>query len=700
MATVGKSSGCDTTGGLIGAATRVSEDFVEDRASQPRPATAVQSTNDTVATGPVASKLANGGHRRSVARRLRRAILVELVVVLLLGSVTGALDAYSRFKHLHFLALDGLHHLQVIEGLLPAKHDLPHVFDEAMLNRIEPELTRAEKDFAQLRAALSAPGGTLAIAANLPGTDSIVGTLANLAAAADEACLGGLAGTHLIRQMLVQLKIGEQANGVKNRAAPPVDASLLTSLRSEFATFVTHLGAAARLGQRVNFSSLPGGVISTKQQRTITRALSSWPSLQSELASVDDWLAVAPQLLGVSEPETILVLLMDRSELRATGGFQGNYAVATINHGQVEPFDLNDTYQIDQPFSASHVSLPFPSGYPWWPYQSIFGLRDSNLSGDFPTAAKEAMSVLKTEGGPATQGVIAFTPAAVERVMQIVGNVYVPYYNVLVTPQNLEAQIHYHQLHTDLPSPARKHFTAVLASQLLKMLHGLPSAKLIAVMDSAQVSLRQKDMQIFLTDAKAEALLATSHNDGAITRGPGDGVTIVDANVGGNKGSQFEVSRYQDVVTLNAAGDATHTLTLTYDYNVTDPSQLYGPSTYIDYLRVYAPTGARLSHLDGFNFSYLGPNEIGASDEPGREMWGGYVVVSSGSPYTLHFTWTVSHAATRDAKTGTWSYRLVFQHQAGATQQLSLTILGPASKTSLFQISGALVEDRYFTTRY
>ena len=700
-------------------ALNVSEGVVEDAAGQTRTTTAIQPEQDSVSADDtsLAAKQAgesqavltrddtprppaNGPQRHSIGHRLRWAITIEMVVVLLLISGAGALDAYHRYKRLHFLALDGLHHLQVIEGLLPSKHDLPHVFDEAMLDRVEPELSKAEKDFAQLRVALNAPGGTLAVAAVLPWTGSLVATLANLSAAADEACLGGLAGVHLIRQMLVQLKIGEQANGAHHKTAPPIDANLLASLRGEFDSFVTHLAAATRLGQRVNFSALPGGVISSKQQRTITKALASWPSLQTELASVSDWMTVAPQLLGVTSPTSLLVLLMDRSELRSTGGFQGNYAVATIDRGQVQPFDLNDTYQLDQPFSAKHVALPFPPGYPWWPYQSIFGLRDSNLSGDFPTAAREAMSVLKTESGQETQGVVAFTPAAVERVMQIVGNVYVPYYNVLVTPENLEAQIHYHQLHTDLPSPQRKHFTAVLASQLLKMLHGLSSARLIAVLSSATLSLHQKDIQIYFADKRVESLLAANHNDGAITSGPGDGVTIVDANVGGNKGSQFEVSQFQDVVTLNASGDATHSLTVTYNYNVTDPSQLYGPAAYIDYLRVYVPTGGQLNHLDGFNFTYLGPSEIGVSDQPGRQMWGGYVVVSSGSPYTLHFSWTVPHAATRDAKTGHWRYQLAFQHQAGSKQQLSLTIMGPTTKTPIFHISGALDTDKYFDVTY
>ncbi len=574
----------------------------------------------------------------------------------------------------------------------------------------------AQHDFASLYTDLANPGGTFFIADHAPVTGSIFHSAAALADAANEACFAGLDLVNSAQMLSGVLKAGFFASPPatstttttgKPPAAPPppLTAAVVAQLQHNVEDALAHLNTAVAYAQGADLSVIPSALLKPKQLDQIRQVLTNWPQIQTQLAEVDAWVKAVPQLLGVTTPENFLIELMDRSELRSTGGFIGNYAIMTLKNGQIQPFTLSDVYLLDVPF-IGRDSLNPPSQYPWWPFTG-FGLRDSNISANFPTAAQAGLSLLKTEGGGTAQGVIAITPPAIARVLKIIGPIYVSDYKQTVTDKNLEQLIHYYQQTrandpvTDLPpsdqiSSSRKNFTALLARAFIEKLHGLPTSKLVDIVKAMMTSLQTKDLQVYLNNKSAEALLAKHHLDGSIAQGPGDGITIVDSNVGGNKGSQFNLASYTDNISLDAQGTATHHLTITYTFKVTNLSILFGPDRYRVYLRVYAPANAKLLSMSGLKF---GNNEINASDEPGRQMWGGYVDVLDGQSYSLYLVWSTPNAATLD-QSGHWNYQLVFQHQAGSNQHLAISITEPGAKTPAFSHSSTLDEDKTYSLTY
>lgn len=74
---------------------------------------------------------------------------------------------------------------------------------------------------------------------------------------------------------------------------------------------------------------------------------------------------------------------------------------------------------------------------------------------------------------------------------------------------------------------------------------------------------------------------------------------VVQANISISKASQYVHTTEQDYIVLDAQGGATHTLTITLDYNQTGP--VYGYDTYADYIRVYAPPNAQFLGGGGFD---------------------------------------------------------------------------------------------------
>jgi hypothetical protein len=341
--------------------------------------------------------------------------------------------------------------------------------------------------------------------------------------------------------------------------------------------------------------------------------------------------------------------------------------------------------------------LPPPPAYPWWPMPG-YALRDSNLSPDFPTSAKMGIKLLAEEGGPQVQGVVALTAPVIARVLAVTGPITVPEYNDVVTAANLEAEIRLNtENHAVLYNQLHERFTGLLGQAFMAKLHSLAPAQMIDIAKAMLDSLRTKDLQVYFTDPNVEGVLTQQGLDSAIAHGPGDGLTISDSNVNINKSNIFTTLIYTDAVTLGADGAATHHLTITYQFDSsTNPSMqryLEGRHHYHTYLRVYASANAQLASYDGFNG---GGERINVSDEPSRQMWGGFVWVWDGIPYSLHFVWSVPGVVMDDAS-GRPVYSLTVQHQAGANQRLNLTVAGSGMATPLLSYSGALDQDRTFT---
>ncbi len=640
-----------------------------------------------------------------------RALVAGILLTCLLGlALSGFVGVVLPLSTVRAEATDGMRHLKHAQALLAPFLKQPGIPAPNMLHAVKGDLATAEVEFARTRRDLGA--GVLSLAGGASPTHGTVAAAAALAAAADEACLAGLDLLGTTDGLLPALQGGlmggeappapSAGSAAKSAPAPAITAAMLQRVTLAFEDAVRHLTAAMTYAGHADLSALPSSLVSGQQVAQLRSALAQWPHIQPVLAQLDSWLHVAPALLGVKAPERFLVELLDRGELRTTGGYLGSYGVMTIQGGRIQPFTLADIQSLDRPYEQrAHWPGP-PAAYAWWPMPG-FGLRDSNLSPDFPTASRLAIQLLAKEGGPQVQGVVAFNVVAIERVLAVVGPVAMPSYHLSVTAQNLEAVIRVNTETTYLNDPVRhEQFTAELGHAFMNKLHSLTGPELVGTAKSLLASMRTKDVQVYLADTAAESLLGEQGLTSAMIRGPGDALTIVDSNVTINKVNLITSVAYRDAVSLDARGTATHHLTITYAFDSAKHPDLqlvlFGRDFYMTYLRVYTPANARLVSYDGFNGVFGGGSylQIGTSDEPGHQMWGGYVYVSDAIAYVLHFDWSVPAAATRD-RAGHLRYTLQFQHQAGSNQRLDLTIATPGGKAPALAYKGPLDQDRAFT---
>ncbi len=610
--------------------------------------------------------------KRSRSWRFWVIIVVCIVLVLVPGVVYGfsMYQTYSaQYQQDRALAQAGVQHLQAAEQLLKT---VPTSFDQATILQARQHFSAALADFNQVKSSLEQIPG---IATAVPKYGGLLSAALHIVPLAVEVCQAGIIGADALNLVAPHL------HSILSTKAPGLTTQDIATLTRDVNQIRALLDTATAQINQLQPADLQ---LDPRIGPVITAFRANLPTIQTTLQSVQQVLAAAPALLGIGTPASYLIEQLDSTELRPGGGFIGSYGLATFSGGNLASLRMTDTYLLDKPYEyAGHV-IPYPQDYRWFPLAPGWSLRDSNLDADFPTAARYAEQIYHTEGGTAAlQGVIAITPAFVQGALNITGPIYVSQYKETITAQNLINRIHYHQLSEELaggdnPSPdglssLRKHFTAVLFEDFFAKVRQIAPTALPKFQTLLVNSLHTKDVQIYLNNASAEQLLQNYDIASKMLAPAGDTLMVVDANIIANKANYFMTYTMRDQVTIDAQGNATHHTTLTYNWPL-NPASLendYGiiTTTYVDYLRVYAPQGSVLKAQSGWT-------PRGTSQKFGLEQWAGLFRLQYGHSGTISLTWTVRGAATQDAHG--WHYNYLIQRQAGIVWKLNLHVALPA----------------------
>ncbi|HLW02892.1 MAG TPA: DUF4012 domain-containing protein [Ktedonobacterales bacterium] len=562
--------------------------------------------------------------------------------------------------------------------------DFKALTSPARLNQAYGYFATSRADFVQLSTELDSHPMLFQLAGMVPSYAKQIKEVKNIADVGIDIGTLGEEVTTTALALVQQLPTNPLASG----NSPLITADQLP-LIEETVNDATNLlsDIQTRLAQ-VNLKDLP---VSACQRSSFTKAIAFLPEAQKLLNQAGTLLPVGIWMLGIDQPRTFLVQTLDRAELRPGGGFAGQYGTVTINGGRIGSLSLQDIAWLDYCGTGTCYALGnhAPAKWSWWPFGN-FGLRDSNDSGDFPTDAHEAINLFAQEGGGQVDGVIDMTPLPIEHILEITGPIYIPDYNETITAQNLEDRIHYYQQNpagiakekvisaSDTSITARKRFTSLVGRILQDKVRHLPLNQLEQVIKQVLTDMRSKDIEIYLASPAAEALLTKYGMDSAMYRsssGPDDTWMVVQANISVSKATQYVHTTERDDVQLDADGGATHHLTISLWYN--KQGNVYGPSTYTDYIRVYARAGSQLLSASGFASGW--PNNT-SSDESGLAMWGGLLKMQPFQTRTITLTWYTPHVATtaKTAVAGQSPYTLLVQRQSGTLNALQVAVT-PAS---------------------
>jgi len=694
-------------------------------------------------------KLHHSKHYQLITHILLGILLFSIFTSIGVGIGFGA-SAYTVYNNVLSQAKSGVQHLLNVKTIFTGVSTHPSGFlDTGKLHHAQREITAARTDFQQVQYELD----------HTP----VIQTATTLF----PPILSKLHTARAITQVGIDVaNIGQQLTTTALILAPTFRGPLLTNSSKPLVTqnMLDLLGATINytlpllsdIQTQTHGISLDALPVSAQQRNQLVQLLQALPQAQSDLVQVRDLLGAANWILGVNNPRTFLVQTMDRAELRPTGGFTGQYGELHIQGGRVAPFTLTDISLVEYTDSSRTLGQLAPPQYrSWWPFAN-WGLRDSNVSADFPTSAQTAVNLYQLEVGHHVDGVILFTPFLIEHILQIIGPINVPGYNDTITAQNLEDRLHYYQQDNagiakqaavqsgDTTTSERKRFTGLLAHLLLDKIRHAPPDELIAIGRETLHDLKTKDLQLYFNNPQVESLLAKYGYGSQIDRSTThDGLFVVQANLSASKNSQYVQTLMHDTVTLDVSGGATHVLQMRLMYNQSGP--VYGYDVYRDYVRIYVPSNSKFLWGDGFDtgvplcggiyqqcaqtgvyphdellcpagqfqpgaappsitdpdgshwhpLATIGPPTSFATDEPGRAMFGGWAVVPKNCSMTITLSWYVPPM-------GHAPYTLLVQREAGMYPELDLTILPTpgdcaALKTTGLHFDGLMSEDMSFT---
>lgn len=334
-----------------------------------------------------------------------------------------------------------------------------------------------------------------------------------------------------------------------------------------------------------------------KIQEQITR-FNNYRVLVSRLRETAN---VFPEIFGLSDKKTYLLLFTNNMEVRPVGGFIGSYGLISFEKGKLTELKIDDVYNADGQLTG-HVEPPLPIrkflGQPHW------YLRDSNWSPDLGVSAERAEWFLEKETGRRVDGTIVMDLNVVRGLLAILGPMNLTDYQETITSDNLFTKATTYSQENFFPgSTQKKDFLSALSGKIIDQLLSRQNKSYLQLLLLVEEQLREKHLALSLHDEATENLISRFNWGGRISGDVcedqanciNDYLMLADANLGVNKVNYFIKKNVAHKINIREDLKINETVDITYENTDLGKSKLGG--VYRNYLRVYLPQGAQLTNL-------------------------------------------------------------------------------------------------------
>ncbi|MFW6174669.1 MAG: DUF4012 domain-containing protein, partial [Chloroflexota bacterium] len=326
-------------------------------------------------------------------------------------------------------------------------------------------------------------------------------------------------------------------------------------------------------------------------------------SLRGGIALGRDLPAVAPELLGAEEPRTYLVLGQTSDELRATGGFVSSVWEMTFFKGALVETVYRDVVDVDDLDNLALYPEP-PDVLSQHMNASVWVMRDVTWKPDFPVTARLAQELYRLGQEREVDGVVAITPWAFTKLIDVLGPVRVD--GREVSPGELMAVV---EEGTD--REGRGYLQKVFDGLLQALDNPAARSGALRIAGALHESLEEKQALIYVDDPTTQRIISAKGWAGEVPVPEHDRLYVVDSNVGWSKVDR-NIERGVDYsVRLRRDGPSLAHLTLTY-HNRSEPGDdceqqfkdrgsaydVLKNACYWNFLRAYVADGSELVSAD------------------------------------------------------------------------------------------------------
>lgn len=370
-----------------------------------------------------------------------------------------------------------------------------------------------------------------------------------------------------------------------------------------------------------------------------------------QLASADDAaddasrvLRELPALLGGEGFRRYFLVVQTPAELRASGGFFGNFGEITADHGQLTLArvgavqDLNDG---SDPRSRRLVGPPdYLSRYDRFAPERFW--QNVNVSPDFPTVASVIANLYPQSGGAPVDGVLAVDPAGLATLLRVTGPVQLPELDEPITAENAESiLLHRHYIHLAGREDARQEFLGGVARAVWNRLTTGPLPGAREILSTLAPAVRGKHFMVTSVRPHEERLFEDVNAAGKMAPVQDDFLAVVTQAASANKIDYFLRRRFDYQVTLDPDSGELRASLVVVLQNLAPRTGL--PAVVIGgearppipvgdnrvYLSVYTPWALEDARIDDKAVSFEADNELG------RRVYSSFVVVPSQGSLTV-----------------------------------------------------------------
>ncbi|MFW0837549.1 MAG: DUF4012 domain-containing protein [Candidatus Komeilibacteria bacterium] len=417
-----------------------------------------------------------------------------------------------------------------------------------------------------------------------------------------------------------------------------------------------------------DMANIPIWVIPVDKREAWQQWQNNFAAVEKILAKTSDWAVLTPRLLGYPDSIKYLLLLQNHHEMRATGGFIGNYGILQLSQAKIVNFFIDDIYHLDSAAIGKWQQTP-PEPISRYLGVEQWYLRDANWSPDWPTSARQAINFYYGEGGQErVDGVLAFNPLLISDILNLLGPVQIE--GVWYAADNFTSTLQYEVEQNYQARGAshwdRKDVISQLADILLNRFSNLSAAQLIQLVGAVVNNVEEKNVLLYLTQPEYQSLWSKQPWSGAIVQTDGNYLMVVDSNMAAFKTNQY-IDRsvdYQVSLPDNNTDKAQATVIITYKHNGTFS---WDSTRYRTYTRVLVPEGAVLLNNSGAMANDR-TNEVGkitVEHKYGKTIWGAFIAIEPGESGQLSFTYSLPMSVVDS---------LYWQSQPGMTDYLVLRV--------------------------
>ena len=338
--------------------------------------------------------------------------------------------------------------------------------------------------------------------------------------------------------------------------------------------------------------------IPAEHREKLTQLIKYLPVVESGLIELYDITDSVLYALGDKQWQRYLLIFVNNNELRASGGFQGSFALVDIDRGKIKKIAIpaGGTYDI-QGQLVPRVISPEPLHL----INSRWEFQDSNWWPDYPTAAKKIQWFYTNANNPSVDGVITISSNMMEKLLEIFGPVDMPEYNRVITAENFETETQkIVELEYDRKLNRPKQFLADLAPKLLERLFLADKEQAKKLFETAIQSLNERQLMPFFNRESLQNLVTEFGWSGELRQTEGDFLSVIHSNIAGGKTDEVIVDTIRHQAEIQADGSIIDTVTVVRKHNgVPGSSPFYGVQNN-NYIRFYVPLGSTLIEAKGF----------------------------------------------------------------------------------------------------